>query len=194
MAFTPFGFDVNIHTKLGDDPNVDNNLTADEIKALFDSPMVAFKQYINEVLIPALDSFAPESSMAAFVQTDRPEYFPCLWFRPNATGAYDINFIASNGTAYNIVQNIADNSVTSSKIAVGAVSENKLADGAVTGVKLADGAITTAKIANGQITDAKLNKAYMPAREQMLLIDGVHYGTELPAPGTPGRLFFKKVT
>jgi hypothetical protein len=28
----------------------------------------------------------------------------------------------------------------------------------------------------------------------MILKEGVHYGDTLPNPGTPGRIFFKKVT
>lgn len=193
MAFTPFSFDVQIHSKLGDDPNVDNNLTADEIKALFDSPMVAFKEYINDVMIPALESFAPESSLAAFVQDTKPEYFPCLWFKPTGTGSYNINYVAKNGTVFTIVQDIADGSVTTSKIAANAVTADKFPDGIIGTDKITDLAVTTGKIAGGAITPNKLSKEYMPAKEEMLLIDGVHYGTTLPPAGNPGRLFFKKV-
>ena len=60
MQFEPFDFDVMVHSKLGDDPNVDNNMTSDDLKARFDSPMVAFKEWINDMLVPRLNSFLPE--------------------------------------------------------------------------------------------------------------------------------------
>lgn len=63
MQFEPFDFDVMVHSKLGDDPNVDNNMTADDLKARFDSPMVAFKEWINAMLVPRLNSFLPEYSV-----------------------------------------------------------------------------------------------------------------------------------
>jgi hypothetical protein len=53
--------------------------------------------------------------------------------------------------------NLADGSVTTSKIADGAVSSAKVADGAVAGPKLADAAVGTAKIADGAVTPAKLS-------------------------------------
>lgn len=63
MQFEPFDFDVMVHSKLGDDPNVDNNMTSDDLKARFDSPMVAFKEWINAMLVPRLNSFLPEYSV-----------------------------------------------------------------------------------------------------------------------------------
>lgn len=89
---------------------------------------------------------------------------------------------------------IASTAVTTAKIADANVTTAKIANSAVTADKIGSGAVTNAKIADSAVTPAKLSKAYFPANESIILVNGVHYGTSLPAPGTPGRLFFKKVT
>lgn len=166
MAFERFEADVMVHSKLGDDPNVDNNMTADDLKALFDSPMVEFKTWINETLIPALNSFSPESSMALFVSANKPTYSPCLWFRPAGNGTSEMSYIDAEGevTQLNLKFTVPN----------GGVTENMIASSAV--------------------TPAKLDRTYMERNAPIILREGVHYGSNLPAAGTAGRLFFKKVT
>lgn len=56
MAFTPFSDDVQNISKLGDNPITDDNLTPQQFKARFDAAAVAIKDYINNTLIPELDS------------------------------------------------------------------------------------------------------------------------------------------
>lgn len=51
MAFTQFTDDMNIIAKLSDSPNVDDGLTADQLKAKFDEAGKAIKNYINTVLL-----------------------------------------------------------------------------------------------------------------------------------------------
>lgn len=88
---------------------------------------------------------------------------------------------------------IANSAVTADKIGSGAVTNAKLAANAVTSGKITDGNVTTAKIADSAVTPAKLSKPYFATQENMILKSGTHYGTTLPAAGTAGRLFFKKV-
>ena len=52
MAFTQFTYDMDIIAKLSDSPNVDDGLTADQLKAKFDEAGKAVKDYINNVLLP----------------------------------------------------------------------------------------------------------------------------------------------
>lgn len=169
MAFTPFDFDVKVHSQLGDDPNVDNNMTADELKALFDSPMVAFKTWINEVLIPALDSFAPESSIAVFIQSEKPAYSPCIWFRPLPGGASEMSYVDKSG-------------------------KQTVINMAVDEASIMDGAVSSDKIGRNAVTPEKLDRSYFESEMPIILKEGVHYGDSLPAVGQKGRLFFKKVT
>lgn len=51
MALTPFSTDMDIISKLADNPNNDNNLTAAQLKAKFDEGGKAIKTYINDTLL-----------------------------------------------------------------------------------------------------------------------------------------------
>lgn len=54
MALTTFDTDVENISSLSDQPNDNDGLSADELKALFDKGSVDIKDYINNVLIPEL--------------------------------------------------------------------------------------------------------------------------------------------
>lgn len=54
MALTTFDKDVENISALSDQPNDNDGLSADELKALFDKAGVDIKDYINNVLIPEL--------------------------------------------------------------------------------------------------------------------------------------------
>ena len=54
MAITSFDVDVMNISGLTDQPNDNNGMTADELKALFDKAPSDIKDYINNVLIPEL--------------------------------------------------------------------------------------------------------------------------------------------
>lgn len=47
--------DLNIVQKLGDNPNSDNNMTAEELKAVFDAAALIIQAYINGTLVPAVN-------------------------------------------------------------------------------------------------------------------------------------------
>lgn len=51
MAFTPFSYDMEIIAKLADTPNVDDGLTAYQLKEKFDEGGKAVKDYINYTLL-----------------------------------------------------------------------------------------------------------------------------------------------
>ena len=63
--------------------------------------------------------------------------------------------LAGNGTTVTPLR-IADNGVTSAKIADGAVATTDLADNSVTSAKIVEGTITTADLANSSVTSAKI--------------------------------------
>ena len=67
---------------------------------------------------------------------------------------------------------IADGAVTSGKINSGAVTETKMADGAVTSGKIDSGAVTEAKIADYAVTEAKLSSS---VREKIAIDSGAGY-------------------
>ena len=55
MAIPKFLDDLNIISKLGDDPRVDNGLSTNEFRAIFDKAALLVQAYINTVLLPELD-------------------------------------------------------------------------------------------------------------------------------------------
>ena len=52
MALEKFNEDVSVHQTLGDEPNAENSLTADDLKRLFDKPAALIKAFINDQLVP----------------------------------------------------------------------------------------------------------------------------------------------
>jgi hypothetical protein len=54
MALSNFNHDMEIISKLSDTPNVDDGLTAAQLKDQFDEGGKAIKKYINDILLPEL--------------------------------------------------------------------------------------------------------------------------------------------
>lgn len=52
MALEKLTEDIAVHQTLGDEPNAENGLTADDLKKLFDKPAQIIKDFINNKLIP----------------------------------------------------------------------------------------------------------------------------------------------
>lgn len=54
MAIQKFEDDLNIISKLGDNPGTDNGLTTPQFRAKFDEAGLAIQKFINEYIIPAI--------------------------------------------------------------------------------------------------------------------------------------------
>lgn len=63
MAIRPLEADVEIISKLGTNPGVDNGLSEEQIKAKFDEAAVILKDYINNYLIPEFDNVVDVDAM-----------------------------------------------------------------------------------------------------------------------------------
>ena len=168
MAITRMTDDMGIISKLSDRPNDTDGLTATGLKAKFDESGLTVKDYINDTLLPFLES----ASAAANLGVD------------TVTGLSSDNI---QDALEEIVQSlvditqgsVADGSITTAKLAAGAVDTGSMADGAVATAKLAaqavttakiallaittaliaDGAVTAAKLASGSVTEDKLGAA-----------------------------------
>lgn len=123
-------FLVNVEniTPLPDSP-ISTELTADELKALFDKGPKDIKSYINStlydefnVICDAIDSLVVQTIPDGSVTTVK----------------------------------LDDSAVTTDKLHSGAVTTAKILDSNVTTVKIDDSAVTAAKIADGVITSTKL--------------------------------------
>lgn len=56
MAIQKFEDDLNIISKLGDNPGTDNGLTTPQFRAMFDKAGLLIQKFINEVILPAMNA------------------------------------------------------------------------------------------------------------------------------------------
>jgi hypothetical protein len=64
MKFTQFSYDMEIIGKLSDTPNVDDGLTAAQLKEKFDEGGKAVKDYLNGELLPELGALSLTAMLA----------------------------------------------------------------------------------------------------------------------------------
>lgn len=147
MAFNTFNEDMDIISKLGDEPNENNGLTAAGLKAKFDLAGNKIKTFLNNLI----------ATMAG------------------STGAANIGFNSTDDVPETNVQDaienvqaqligitqtgVANGSITTAKLAYAAVTTEKLGDASVTTEKLDGESVTTAKLADAAVTTPKLNDA-----------------------------------
>lgn len=92
MGILPLNEDLKKIQALGDNPNSDNNMTAEDLKAVFDAAALIIQAYINGILVPAIN--ANDSAVADKVNRSGDAM----------TGALDM----SNNTLYGLVEPSAD--------------------------------------------------------------------------------------
>lgn len=74
MALSKFEYDMVIIQKLDDEPNDVGGLSAAELKAKFDEGGEAVKTFLNDTMIPELDSnFALKSELDGIVAGVSPD-------------------------------------------------------------------------------------------------------------------------
>ena len=148
--------DLYIISLLDDEPNDVGGMSSAELKAKFDEAANTIKTYINETLIPELAG----ANGAGSVGIDTV---------PGLTGISTVQAALAKieeQMAEMTQGAVADESittaklamlaVTSAKLAAAAVETDKIKDGAVTSVKLADLAVTAARLADLAVETAKL--------------------------------------
>ena len=148
--------DLYIISLLDDEPNDVGGMSSAELKAKFDEAANTIKTYINESLIPELAG----TNGAESVGIDTV---------PGLTGVSTVQAALAKieeQMAEMTQGAVADESittaklaalaVTSAKLAAAAVETDKIQDGAVTSVKLADLAVTAARLADLAVETAKI--------------------------------------
>ena len=157
--------DLYIISLLDDEPNDVGGMSSAELKAKFDEAANIIKTYINESLIPELAG----TNGAESVGIDTV---------PGLTGVSTVQAALAKieeQMAEMTQGAVADESittaklaalaVTSAKLAAAAVGTDKIQDGAVTSVKLADLAVTAARLADLAVETAKIkDKAVTTAK------------------------------
>lgn len=179
-TFTNLTTDLDFVQKLDDLPNAVGGLSADQLKAEFDKAGNAIKLFINSILLAQLASETANAAGASKIGIE-----PVV----GLTGATNVQDA--------IVALL--NTYTAGTVADGSVTTIKLADDAVTAPKIKDGEVSTSKLASGAVTGAKcdfsagLTVAGDLTQQGKIVLDSDCYGNSLPAAGTAGRIFFKKV-
>ena len=144
MALPTCNEDMNIISKLDDEPNDVGGLSAASLKAKFDLAGNLLKKALND-LVAALGGESAAKCIG-FVATDAVN-------KTNVQEAIEDVQAQIAGVSQ---AGIADGAVTTGKLADGAVTTGKLADGAVTTEKIAKGAVTYHQIANETIGSPEL--------------------------------------
>lgn len=185
MAIPTFSDDVNIISKLPDNPVTDGGYTAETFKAAFDIAAGLIKTYINNVLIPELEVLVGDIQGSQIhnlaINTDKL-----------ADDAITRRTIL-NGE---IVQGkLGPNSVVEVNIQDGSVTKDKIGPGEVYDVNLHDNAVVARTILNGEVTAAKLGSDvdYAAIGLASNQVRAIIFGTEEPTADilTPGQIYFQ---
>ena len=144
MALPTCNEDMNIISKLDDEPNDVGGLSAASLKAKFDLAGNLLKKALND-LVAALGNNAAAKSIG-FTPTTAV----------NKTNVQDAIENVQSQIAGVSQAGIADGAVTAAKIADGAVGTAALADAAVTYDKIKDKAVGSAKLADNGVSAKKI--------------------------------------
>ena len=184
MALPTCNEDMNIISKLDDEPNDVGGLSAASLKAKFDLAGNLLKKALND-LVAALGNnaaaknigFAPTTAVNKTNVQDAIENVQSQIAGVSQSGIADASVTAAKiadgavGTAaladaavtYDKIKDkavgsakLADNGVSAKKIASNAVQERHIFDGSVTEGKIGYGAVTANKISDGAVTQSKL--------------------------------------
>ena len=148
MSLPKFNEDIQIISKLADEPNDVGGLSANELNAKFDEAGNLIKAFINDTLLPYLEAATgagdigianiPGLNDAATVQAALQELKTQL--NNTSTGS------------------IPDRSLTGEKLVTGAVGTRELANDSVTSDKIANGAVNDSKIAAEKLSGASIQE------------------------------------
>ena len=144
MALPTCNEDMNIISKLDDEPNDVGGLSAASLKAKFDLAGNLLKKALND-LVAALGNNAAAKNIG-FAPTTAV----------NKTNVQDAIENVQSQIADVSQSGIADASVTAAKIADGAVGTAAIADAAVTYDKIKDKAVGSAKLADNGVSAKKI--------------------------------------
>lgn len=164
MALPTCNEDMNIISKLDDEPNDVGGLSAASLKAKFDLAGNLLKKALND-LVAALGENAAAKNIGFTPTTavnktnvqdaieDVQSQIAGVSQAGIADGAVTAQKIADGavGTAA-----IADDAITTGKLAMSAVGTDAIKRGAVDTYRLKDGAVTEAKLSNGAVTKSKI--------------------------------------
>lgn len=157
MSFTKSTTDISVHQKLGDYPNQDNGMTADELKKKFDYPAEILQNDLNKI-VEELESESATQNIGASRLDENDETENNVQAKLNKVYT-EFKQVRDGGLKDNSIETskLKDNVITTEKIIDSAITTNKIENSAITTEKIADGNITNKKIADGSITGEKID-------------------------------------
>lgn len=149
MSLPKFTKDVQIISKLDDEPNDVGGLSADEFKAKFDEASVLIKEFINNTLLPYLEGVNAAGNIGI----------------SNIPGLNDVATVQAalqelktqlNNTS---IGSIPDRSISGVKLKSGAIGTEELADSSVSSTKIENGSINDSKISSSKLSGAVIKNS-----------------------------------
>lgn len=184
MAITQLTEDISYISKLDTEPNDVGGLSDAELKAEFDKAVNVIKDYINNVLIPALEAYGVETGVmygteqAKYIRVSDRGMFETS---PNGEDWFVATTLGERGergpSAYETAQE-AGYDGTEEEFNAGLVGM----PGVVAEFPDVKSAAEAAFPANGGTITGNI-----------ILTENKNYGLNLPSDATKGRLFFKKL-
>ena len=148
MSLPKFNEDIQIISKLADEPNDVGGLSANELKAKFDEAGNLIKAFINDTLLPYLEGVSGAGDIGI-------SNIPGLNDAATVQAALQELKTQLNNTS---TGSIPDRSLPGEKLITGAVGANELADDSVTSDKIANGSINDSKIASEKLSGASIQE------------------------------------
>ena len=186
MALPKFENDIAYVSKLDDEPNDVGGLSADELKAVFDKAGLELQEYINEELIPRVESDIEAAALGIGSGG-------ALSGEMLAPGTVTADKLANDSVTVDKIVNkavtnekIADKAVNSEKIADSGILTVNLADKAVTREKIADEAVTADKIFPGAVNSRRLGANSVTAEKILTGAVSAAFTASIPASGWSG--------
>lgn len=146
MSLPKFNEDIQIISKLADEPNDVGGLSANELKAKFDEAGTLIKAFINDTLLPYLESVSGAGDIGI-------ANIPGLNDAATVQAALQELKTQLNNTSTGF---IPDRSLSGEKLVTGAVGTNELENASVTFDKIASGAVNDSKIAAEKLSGASI--------------------------------------
>lgn len=146
MSLPKFNEDIQIISKLADEPNDVGGLSADELKAKFDEASGLIKAFINDTLLPYLEGVSGAGDIGI-------ANIPGLNDAANVQAALQELKTQLNNTS---TGSIPDRSLSGEKLVTGAVGTNELANASVTSDKIANASVDDSKISAEKLSGASI--------------------------------------
>ena len=151
MSFSKCAAATDVISQLSDTPSAEG-VTADQLKGKFDQAGAEIKSYLNDYLLPTLESSRGAANIGAVSVSGFAQFNDVQTALTNI-----IQYLLNLGNS----ATIADGAITTAKLANLAVTSGKIANGAVTEAQLGTGAVSAEKLASGAVSaqyTALLNK------------------------------------